>query len=158
MGDDRKRLRLPPARLRPVVGDVHLPESVAGGGVRPRHHGLPGREVEVAALVELPLLHPRRVVRVAPPLGRVELEGAEVRPEEGRGVPGGRSDGGAAGGPAPAPSGEGDGAAPCERGGAEVDTGAGVGGGEEGPRGEAVRRDVGPVGDAAEDVGGDRRR
>ena len=42
--------------------------------------------------------------------------------------------------------------------GAEADAGAEVGRGEERPRGEAASRDVAGVGDAAQDVGEDRRR
>ena len=99
MGDERERLRLPPARLRPVIGDLHLPEDGPRGGGRPRRHGLPAGEVQVVGLVEFPILHPHRLIGETLPVGRVERQGAEVRPEERRESPSGRAE---SGGPGPA--------------------------------------------------------
>ena len=84
-------------------------------------------------------------------LGRVEREGAKVRPEERGDVRGGQAEGGRAV-PTPAPA-----EAARAGGRAEADAGAVVGGGEERARGEAGSRNVPGVRDAAEDIGEDRR-
>ena len=154
MGDERERLRLPPARLRPVIGDLHLPEDGPRGGGRPRRHSLPAGEVQVVGLVEFPLLHPHRVIGEALPVGRVERQGAEVRPEERRESPSGRAE---SRGPVPAIA---NAAAAATRavGGTEAGAGAEVGRGQERSRGEAASCDVPGVRDAAQDVREDRRR
>jgi hypothetical protein len=153
VGDERERLRLPPARLRPVIGDLHLPEDGPRGGGCPRRHGLLAGEVQVVGLVKFPLLHPHRVIGEALPVGRVERQGAEVRPEERREAPSGRAE---SGGPGPALAAAA--AAAHAVGGAEAGAGAEVGRDEERSRGEAASCDVPGVRDAAQDVGEDRRR
>nr|CAB3475909.1 unnamed protein product [Digitaria exilis] len=134
-----------------IIRYLHLAEDGPRGGIRPQGNGLPAGEVQVVGLLELPLLHPHRVIGRALPVGRVERQAAEVGPQERREVPGGLAE---SGGPGLAL----DAAAARAVGGAETDAGAEVGRGEERPRGEAASCDVPGVRDSAQDVGEDRRR
>lgn len=150
MWDEGERLGLPPARLRPVVGDLKLPEDRSGGGRRPGRHGLAAGEMQAVGLIELSLLHPHRVIGGTLTAGRVERQGPEVRPEKRGEVCSGRAE---SGGPTTA-------LAPAAGavGGAEANAGADVGRGEKRPRGQAASRDVSGVSYTAQDVGEDRRR